>query len=131
MLKENKGITLVALVVTIIVLLILAGVTISLVVGNNGVVTRAQEAQKEQEKAYARDIVSTALKAVEIDMAANSSRYTDDAAKMTALSSAIGNASFTCPATAGQNTKVSYAGKSGTITVTVEWTNYTVTDVAQ
>ena len=35
--KHNKGITLIALVITIIVLLILAGVSISLVVGNNGV----------------------------------------------------------------------------------------------
>ena len=41
---ENKtGITLVALVVTIIVLLILAGITISLLFGDNGAITRAQE----------------------------------------------------------------------------------------
>lgn len=42
----TDGITLIALVVTIIVLLILAGVTISLVVGNNGVITRARETQE-------------------------------------------------------------------------------------
>lgn len=42
MLKQNKGITLVALVITIIVLLILAGVSISLVVGDNGVLTQAK-----------------------------------------------------------------------------------------
>ena len=35
--KENKGITLIALVITIIVLLILAGVTIATLVGNNGI----------------------------------------------------------------------------------------------
>ena len=40
--KSNKGITLVALVITIIVLLILAGVSISLVVGDNGVLTQAK-----------------------------------------------------------------------------------------
>ena len=39
--KNNKGITLVALVITIIVLLILAGVSISMVVGENGVLNRA------------------------------------------------------------------------------------------
>lgn len=44
MLKEQKGITLVALVITIIVLLILAGITISLVIGNNGILNRAKEA---------------------------------------------------------------------------------------
>ena len=38
--KKQKGITLVALVITIIVLLILAGVSISLALGNNGVLTR-------------------------------------------------------------------------------------------
>ena len=41
--KQHKGITLVALVVTIIVLIILAGVSISLVLGNNGLVTKAKE----------------------------------------------------------------------------------------
>ena len=40
--KSNGGITLVALVVTIIVLIILAGVSISLVLGNNGIVTKAK-----------------------------------------------------------------------------------------
>lgn len=44
MFKKENGITLVALVVTIIVLLILAGVAISLTVGNNGLFTRAQNA---------------------------------------------------------------------------------------
>lgn len=42
MLKEQKGITLVALVVTIIVLIILAGVSIALVLGDNGIITRAR-----------------------------------------------------------------------------------------
>lgn len=44
MFKKENGITLVALVVTIIVLLILAGVAISLTVGNNGLFRRAQNA---------------------------------------------------------------------------------------
>ena len=42
--KQVKGITLIALVVTIIVLLILAGVAISLIIGQNGIFTRAQTA---------------------------------------------------------------------------------------
>ena len=45
--QENReAITLVALVITIIVLLILAGITISLTIGQNGIITRAQEAGK-------------------------------------------------------------------------------------
>ena len=50
MLKNKKGITLVALVVTIVVLLILAGVSINLVLGNNGIIVKAREAQKNQQK---------------------------------------------------------------------------------
>jgi flagellar basal body-associated protein FliL len=46
MLKGQRGITLVALVITIIVLLILAGITISLTVGQNGIITTSQEAGK-------------------------------------------------------------------------------------
>ena len=38
--KKNKGITLIALVITIIVLLILAGVTIATLTGNNRIVTK-------------------------------------------------------------------------------------------
>lgn len=44
MFKKERGITLVALVVTIIVLLILAGVAISLTIGNRGLFQRAQNA---------------------------------------------------------------------------------------
>ena len=44
MLKGQKGITLVALVITIIVLLILAGITISLTLGQDGILKRAEEA---------------------------------------------------------------------------------------
>ena len=42
--RQIQGITLIALVVTIIVLLILAGVALSLTVGNNGLFTRAENA---------------------------------------------------------------------------------------
>ena len=46
MLKQQKGITLVALVITIIVLLILAGVTISLTLREGGIFGKAQTAAK-------------------------------------------------------------------------------------
>ena len=51
-LKEQKGITLIALVVTIVVLLILAGVSISMLSGENGIIRQAQEA-KDKTKAEA------------------------------------------------------------------------------
>ena len=48
---NNKGITLIALVITIIVLLILAGVSIAMLTGDNGILTQAQNAKKETERA--------------------------------------------------------------------------------
>ncbi len=49
--KEEKAITLVALVITIIVLLILAGITLSMVLGPNGIIERAKQAKEETNKA--------------------------------------------------------------------------------
>ena len=50
-LKESKGITLIALVITIIVLLILAGVTIATLTGDNGILTKAGDAKTQTEQA--------------------------------------------------------------------------------
>ena len=55
--KKNKGITLVALVVTIVVLLILAGVSINLVLGNNGIIAKAKEAQRKSAEASQNDLI--------------------------------------------------------------------------
>lgn len=55
MFKKERGITLVALVVTIVVLLILAGVSISLVLGNNGLIKKTQEAKNSQIQATANE----------------------------------------------------------------------------
>ena len=73
MLKKAKGqggITLVALVVTIVVLLILAGITIALVFAQNGVVGKAQEAARESNKGTIADniqgyIVSQQMEAIQ------------------------------------------------------------------
>ncbi len=54
--QSQEGITLVALVVTIIVLLILAGVTIMTLFGENGLITMAQKAKSETENAQANAI---------------------------------------------------------------------------
>ena len=56
MLKNRKGITIVALVVTIVVLLILAGVSINLVLGNNGIIAKAKEAKTKQAEASQNDL---------------------------------------------------------------------------
>ena len=48
--KDMKGITLIALVITIIVLLILAGITIGAITGDNGIINQAQSAKTENER---------------------------------------------------------------------------------
>lgn len=68
--KGQGGITLVALVVTIVVLLILAGITIALVFAQNGVVGKAQEAARESNKGTIADniqgyIVSQQMEAIQ------------------------------------------------------------------
>ena len=49
--RKEKGITLIALVISIIVLLILAGVSIAMLTGDNGILTQAQNAKKATERA--------------------------------------------------------------------------------
>ena len=51
--KNQKGITLIALVITIIVLLILAGVTIATLTGENGILTQADAAKDNTNRAEA------------------------------------------------------------------------------
>ena len=46
--KETRGITIISLVVTIVVLLILAGVSVSLLIGNNNLFDKAKSTQKVQ-----------------------------------------------------------------------------------
>ena len=59
-LKKKNGITLIALVITIIVLLILAGVTIATLTGDNGILSQAQKAKESTEVAKFRDAVQLA-----------------------------------------------------------------------
>ena len=59
--KESKGITLIALVITIIVLLILAGVAIVTLTGDNGILTQAGKAKTETNNAEAEEQVNLAI----------------------------------------------------------------------
>ena len=57
--NNQKGITLVALVITIIVLLILAGVTIASLSGDNGILNRGKEAKTKTNIQNAKDLINT------------------------------------------------------------------------
>ena len=65
--RNSKGITLIALVITIIVLLILAGVSIAMLTGQNGILTRANESQTETEKASISEKVNMAIQSAYAD----------------------------------------------------------------
>ena len=69
--KKERGITLIALVVTIIVLIILAGVSINLVFGNLGIVTKAKEAKRMQEQAELNEQIALGKLSNEIDKEIN------------------------------------------------------------
>ena len=56
--KQEKGITLIALVVTIVVLLILAGVSVNALFGNSGIIEKAKDAQNKMDQATQNDLDS-------------------------------------------------------------------------
>lgn len=58
--RKSRGITLIVLVVTIVVLLILAGITINTVVGDKGLTSRASDAKVQMEIANEKEIVARA-----------------------------------------------------------------------
>ena len=60
-LKENKGITLIALVITIIVLLILAGIAISMLSGENGILNQAIKAKEETENKSTEEAIQLSV----------------------------------------------------------------------
>lgn len=53
--RKNRGITIVALIITVIILIILAGISISLVLGENGILQRASRAEREYQEAKEKE----------------------------------------------------------------------------
>ena len=66
--RNQKGITLIALVITIIVLLILAGVSIAMLTGQNGILTQANSAKSKTTAAEAVEKINLALNAVKAEI---------------------------------------------------------------
>ena len=65
--KRQNGITLIALVVTIIVLLILAGIALNTIAGNNGILTKATEAKKANQETIDKEEIKTIIMARQIE----------------------------------------------------------------
>lgn len=65
--KTNKGITLIALIIIILVMLILAGVTLKLTLGEKGIIAKAQEAKDAQKISEYTERMETAKATVAVD----------------------------------------------------------------
>ena len=85
---KNKGITLIALVVTIIVLLILAGVSIKLVLGNDGIITKARESRENTVVGQEKEQVELAYVSAAVNKLGDS---VTDIDLQTELNSSVGN----------------------------------------
>ena len=75
--KREKGITLIALIVTIIVLLILAGVTISLVVGNQGIIGKTKDATSKYSQRQAEEQVAILMQEYAMENAEKGTKLED------------------------------------------------------
>mgnify|MGYP004457174893 CR=1 FL=1 len=73
--KKNEGITLIALVITIIVLLILAGVAIAMLSGENGILKKAAEAKTKTEEGQKKEEAALATAELETYLLTNNSKY--------------------------------------------------------
>ena len=77
-LKKGKGITLIALVVTVVVLIILAGITLTLVLGQNGVANKAKEAKNDTEQAQVKEEFQMLITEYEMNKFDNSNLSFED-----------------------------------------------------
>ena len=113
---NNKGITLIALVITIIVLLILAGVSIAMLTGSNGILTQAGNAKTETIQGEVEEACRLAVaNLIAENKGTPSGGYTDANVK-TSLESV--NASYTWKTTPATNDVKVEAQKDGTTVAT-------------
>lgn len=75
---NSRGITLIALVVTIIVLIILAGVSINLVLGDNGIITKAKQAKEQYEMAQVKEKLEMTIIEIQSEVIASVKEMTID-----------------------------------------------------
>lgn len=112
--SKERGITLIALVVTIVVLLILAGVSINLVLGNNGIITKAKESRTETRMSQIDEQVKLAIG----DAYADGIGSITDSGLKSALNNRIGEGTYDISGdeTTGWKVTVKETGKTYDIT---------------
>ena len=121
--QENKGITLIALVVTIVVLIILATVSINAVLGDNGIIGKAKQAKSVYEESRANEITA-------MDELANEMAQYDDVKNEEGITATVDGKTVTIT----KDNVADYLGrvvsnyKPTTNTVTVGTNTYTVSN---
>ena len=98
-LMTNKGITLIALVITIIVLLILAGVSIATLTGQNGILTQANNAKTQTEISNEKEAISLAYTRAMADKKGRDNVTADDMNRQFGLNGTEATASGSNPIT--------------------------------
>ncbi len=117
--KNQKGITLIALVITIIVLLILAGVSIAMLTGQNGILTQATNAQTKTREGQITEAIRLAVTTINADILdGETGTYTE--LTYTTIASAINSSEGAGTATADTaGVKYVYGGKTYTASFTI------------
>ena len=122
MLKKQKGITLIALVVTIVVLLILAGVTISLLLDENGIIAKSKDARTETRVSQIEDEVGMWKQHNFINKESNQAQESAD----TMLASLISRKLLTEDEIDREQELITIKKKDGTIVKEISYGNVTI-----
>ncbi|MFR2533789.1 MAG: type II secretion system protein, partial [Clostridia bacterium] len=95
--RKQRGITLIALVITIIVLVILAGVAINTLVGENGIITQAQRAKNETAQGQKEELSGLASLEQQLDEATGKTYITEKGVNKPRLATGMKAIKFTNP----------------------------------
>lgn len=131
--RKQNGITLIALVITIVVLLILAGVSISMVLGDNSILSKAKSAKTQTNDATIKEYISNALVSTDAEYLVNGTG-TEKAWYEGTGSTFFGNEVKKSGASAGTITTYTAATESapltviGTMTMNSKTYNWTATN---
>ena len=99
--KNQKGITLVALVITVIIMIILAGVTFNVLLGDGGLINRAKQAAEKYEEEAIRENVKLAVIAAKADAISNNNGEITEPILKSALDEHIGEGEYDITANSG------------------------------
>ena len=129
---KNKGITLISLVITIILLIILSGITISLLLSDNGILKKAESVKKIQDVATLQEALELEKTPIQIENAGNvdlesylkqiqegKKTYTLNSVKQLDESNAEGEYKFLVSDKKNGDVEIVYQGKVGSESLTL------------